>query len=67
MIKQKEKNNILHGYDQKLLKQYENILPWKIKNIEYQVNIFEKKCASIFLTVSVTDIFPLIINSLHLF
>ena len=48
-----------YGYDPKLLKEYENLLPRiNQKTIEYQVNVFENKCAYVFVTASVTDIFP---------
>ena len=49
MIKNRVKNNkMLYGYYQKLIKEYENIHSWiNQKTIEYLVNVFEKKCASV--------------------
>ena len=36
-----------------------NIIPWvNQKNIEFRLKIFENKCAFVFLTASVSDIFP---------
>ena len=56
--KSSSKNNkMLYVYYQKLLQDCENILLWINKKIQYQVKFFENKCASVFVTASVTDIF----------
>ena len=51
---------------QNCLKSMKTLIRVQIKTIEYQVKVFEKKCESVFVTASVTDIFLLRILSLHL-
>ena len=50
----------------KCLKSMKNSSVDKLKTIKYQVKVFEKKYASVFVTASVTDISPLIITSLNI-
>ena len=48
-----------YGYYPNLLKDYENIILWINQNtIEYQVEVFEKKCATVSTDYPITAFVP---------
>ena len=52
-------NNISYVYYPKRPKEYESILPWKNKKTsEYQVKVFDKKCASVTNHYSINEYVP---------